>query len=68
MKKLVVEMKIIAYGVVHHMAKAFFYLQVFLAAIMTELSFKCSAAVEAIIFMSVMLFHRDKVTLKFRQL
>ena len=38
MKKLVVEMEVIAYGVVHHMAKAFFYLQIFLAANMTKLS------------------------------
>jgi hypothetical protein len=33
MKKLVIEMKVIAYGVVHHVAEAFFDLQVFLTAV-----------------------------------
>lgn len=36
MEKLVVEMKIITYGMVHHVAKAFLYLQVFLPAVMAK--------------------------------
>ena len=39
MKKLVVEMEVIADGVVHHVAKAFLYLQVFLSAFMAEFTF-----------------------------
>jgi hypothetical protein len=33
MKKLVVEVKIVAYGMGHHVAEAFLYLQVFLPAV-----------------------------------
>ena len=36
MKKLMVEMKVIAYCMVHHMAKAFFNFQVFLAAVIAK--------------------------------
>jgi len=39
MKKLVIEMKIIANGMVHHVAKAFFHLQVFLPAVMAKFPF-----------------------------
>ena len=57
MKKLVVEMKIIAYSMVHHMPKAFLHLQVFLPAVMAKFTFKDGAAVQAIIFFTVMFFH-----------
>jgi hypothetical protein len=57
MEKLVVEMKIIADGVVHHVAETFLYLQVWLAAVMAIFTFKRSAAVEAIVFAPVMFFH-----------
>jgi hypothetical protein len=33
MKKLVIEMKVIADGMVHHVAEAFFDLQIFLPAV-----------------------------------
>ncbi len=36
MKKLVVKMEVIAYGMVHHVPKAFLYLQVFLPAYMAK--------------------------------
>ena len=45
MKKLVVEMKIIADGMIHHVAKAFLHLQVFLPAIVTKLPFEDGPAV-----------------------
>ena len=38
MEKLVIKMEIIAYGMVHHMAEAFLYLQVFLPANVAKLS------------------------------
>ena len=50
-------MEIIAYGMVHHVAKAFLHLQVFLPAVMAKLTFEDGAAVQAIIFFTVMLFH-----------
>ena len=62
MKKLVVEMKVIAYGMVHHMTKAFSYLQVFLSAVMTIMTFQNSSAIKTIIFYTVMFLHKyDKV-------
>ena len=57
MKKLVVEMKIIAYGMVHHVAKAFLHLQVFLPAVMAKFTFEDGAAIKAVIFFAVMFFH-----------
>jgi len=57
MKKLVVEVKIIAYGVVHHVAKAFFDLQVLLPANMTKLSLQGGPAIQAVIFFAVMFLH-----------
>ena len=57
MKKLLVEMKIIADRVVHHMPEAFFDLQVFLSANMAERPLQGGAAVQAISFFSVMFFH-----------
>ncbi len=57
MKKLVIEMKIVAYGMIHHVAKAFPDLQVFLAANMAKPALQLCAAVQAIIFCAVMLFH-----------
>ena len=57
MEKLMVEMKVIADGMVHHVAKAFLYLQVFLAAVMAKFTFQNSAAVKAVIFFAVMFFH-----------
>jgi hypothetical protein len=57
MKKLVVEMKIIADGMVHHVAKAFLYFKVFLAAVMAIFPFKGGAAIQTVIFVPVMLFH-----------
>lgn len=57
MKKLVIEMKVIAYGMVHHVAKAFFYLQIFLPAVVAKFTFEDGAAIKAVIFFAVMLFH-----------
>lgn len=57
MKKLVVEMEIIAYGMVHHVAKTFLHLQVFLPAIMAKFTFEDGAAIKAVIFFAIMLFH-----------
>jgi hypothetical protein len=57
MKKLVVEVKIIAYGMVKHVAKAFLHLQVFLPAFMAKVSLQIGSAVKAIGFVPVMLFH-----------
>ena len=57
MEKLMVEMKIIADRMVHHVAKAFFNFQVFLSAVMTKMTLQNSSAIKAIVVMSVMLFH-----------
>jgi hypothetical protein len=57
MKKLVVEMKIITDRMVHYMGKTLFNFEVFLPADMTEIALQSGSAIEAIIFMSVMLFH-----------
>ena len=57
MKKLIVEVEIIAYGMAHHVAKAFFYFQVFLAALITEFALQYSSAVKAIVLFTVMFFH-----------
>jgi hypothetical protein len=57
MEKLVIEMKIIAYGMVHHVAEAFLDLQVFLPAVMAVFTFECGAAIQTVIFVTVMLFH-----------
>jgi len=45
MKELVVEMKIIADGVIHHVTEVLPDLQIFLAAIMTKFTFQDCAAV-----------------------
>jgi len=45
MKKLVVEMEIIADGMVHHVAEAFLHFKVLLAANMAKLTHQRSAAV-----------------------
>jgi len=50
-------MKIVADGMVHHVAKAFLHLQVFLPAVMAIFAFEDGAAVQAIIFFAVMLLH-----------
>jgi len=57
MKKLVIEVKVIADGMVHHVTKAFVQFQVFLAAVMAIVSLNDGAAVQTIIFVAVMLFH-----------
>ena len=44
-KKLVVEMKVVADGMVHHVAKTFLYFEVFLAANMAKLTLQRGAAV-----------------------
>ena len=45
MKKLMIEMKVIAYGMIHHVAKAFFDLQVFLPANVAVFTLQLSSAV-----------------------
>jgi hypothetical protein len=57
MKKLVIEMKIITDGMVHHVPEAFLNFEVFLAAIVAIFPFEGGAAVKAIIFVPVMFFH-----------
>jgi len=57
MKKLFVEVKVIANGMHHQMAEVFLQLQVFLAAIITEMTREGIATVKAIAFGTVMLFH-----------
>lgn len=57
MEELVIEMKVIAYGMAHHMAEALLQLQVFLAAIVAKLSFEGCSAIQTVIFFAVMFFH-----------
>ena len=57
MKKLVVEMEIIADGMVHHMPEAFLDLQVLLSANMAVFTLQDRSAVQAIIFFPVVFFH-----------
>jgi len=59
MKKLVVEVEIIADGMVHHVAKAFLYFQVWLPAIVAIFPFEDGTAVQAVIFVPVVFFHRS---------
>ena len=66
MKKLVIEMKVIADGMVHHVAKAFFDLQVFLSAFMAVMAFQYGSAVKAVVLFAVMFLHRP-VLLKFNR-
>jgi len=56
-KKLVVEMKIIADGVIHHVAKTFLHLQVFLPAIVAKLTLQNGSAIKAIVFFPIMFLH-----------
>ena len=58
MKKLMVEMKVIADGMVHHVAEAFLYFKVFLSAVMAVFPFEGGAAVQTVVFVPVMFFHR----------
>jgi len=57
MKKLVIKVKVVADGMVHHMTEAFMEFQVFLAAVMAIMSLNDGAAIQTIIFVAVMLFH-----------
>lgn len=57
MEEFMIEMEIITYGMVHHMAKAFFYLKVFLPAYMAKLTLQSSTAVKAVVFFTVMFLH-----------
>ena len=50
-------MEIIADGMVHHVAEAFLYLQVFLTAIVAIFSFEDGAAIEAVVFVAIVFFH-----------
>jgi len=59
MKKLVVEVKIIAYGMVHHVPEAFLYFKVWLPAVVAIFPFQDSTAVQAVIFVPVVFFHRS---------
>lgn len=52
-------MKIIANGMVHHMAEAFMELQIFLPAVMTIVTLKYGSAIKAILLKPIMLFHVD---------
>jgi len=55
--ELMVKMEIITNRMVHHMAKAFLYLQVFLTAIRAKLKFDIEPAIQAVMFFPVILFH-----------
>ena len=57
MKKLIVEVEIIADGMAHHVAKAFFHFQVLLAAVVTEFALQYTPTVKAIVLFTVMFFH-----------
>lgn len=57
MKKLVIKMKVVTDGMVHHMTKAFMDLEVFLAAVMTVMALKYGTAIQTIILIPVMFFH-----------
>lgn len=57
MKKLVVEMKIIAYRVIHHVAKALLHLQVFLPAIVAKLTLQNGSTIKAVVFSPIVFFH-----------
>src|SRR3569623_1934730 len=57
MKKLVIKVKIVADGMVHHVTKTFMQFQVFLAAIMAIMTFQYSSAIQTIIFFAIMFFH-----------
>ena len=57
MEELMVKMEIIANRMVHHMAKAFLYLQVFLPAIRAKLKFDICPAIQTVMFFPVIFFH-----------
>ena len=53
-----VEVEIVTDCVIHHVAKVFPDVQVFLAAVMTKFTSERCAAIKAIIFRPIMLLHK----------
>ena len=58
-----VEVEIIANGMVNHVAKAFFNLQVLLPAVVAKFTLQLASAVQAIMFVTVVFFHLVAITL-----